>query len=98
VDPDTRFWLERHQIKYNHLLYDDHKYLRLAELVDSERVMGVVEDLSDMMDEAETVFKPWSLFLVDRPHNTFDLRGKWSFLNIQRTLVKGLHRGPRFLL
>ncbi len=56
TDPDTRHWLHRHGIKYDHLLYDDNKYQRLGELVDRERVVMVLDDLPEMMAQAKGVF------------------------------------------
>lgn len=55
TDPDTRFWLDRHGIDYDHLLYDDDKYVRLSEIVDPARVIAVLDDLPDKYDEAESV-------------------------------------------
>lgn len=56
VDPDTREWLRRHEIPYDHLLYDDHKYARLAELVHESRVVFVLDDLRAECQNAQDVF------------------------------------------
>jgi hypothetical protein len=56
VDPDTRAWLRHHGIRYDGLIYDKYKYQRLAENVDPERVVAVVDDLSDKVEEAREVF------------------------------------------
>lgn len=56
VDPDTRFWLKRHGIKFDYLLYDEHKYVALADRVDSARVCAVVDDQHDMLLEAQSCF------------------------------------------
>ena len=69
VDPDTRFWLDRYRVKYDHLLYDDHKYLRLAELVDPWRVIAVFDDLPDMIEEACKVFPAQAVVQVSRSYN-----------------------------
>lgn len=54
IDPDTRAWLERNGIRYDHLLYDEHKYARLAEYVGKERIVAILDDLSeDLMKGAE---------------------------------------------
>lgn len=71
VDPDTRFWLDQHFPVYDHLLYDDHKYLKLAELVDPSRVVMVVDDLPEMHEDALTVFDEAACCIVRRPHNTW---------------------------
>jgi hypothetical protein len=69
VDPDTRFWLDRHQVRYDHLLYDDHKYAKLAELVDPTRVICVIDDLPEMIAEAETHLPMACHWLMARSHN-----------------------------
>lgn len=53
IDPDTREWLRRNEMPYAHMLYDDDKYGRLAELVDPERVVAVLEDEPEQYDRAE---------------------------------------------
>lgn len=44
IDGDTREWLRRHDFPYDHILFDDHKYRRLSELVEPARVVAVLED------------------------------------------------------
>jgi len=57
IDPDTRFWLEQHDLAvYDGLLYDELKYARLAEIVDKERVVAVVDDLIEMVEAARSQF------------------------------------------
>lgn len=56
VDPDTREWLSRNQINYDHLMYDDNKYERLSQLVSPFRVIAVLDDLPEMYDVAAKVF------------------------------------------
>lgn len=56
IDPDTREWLARNGIDYDGLIYDKYKYRILAEQVDPERVVAVVDDLSDKVEEAQSVF------------------------------------------
>jgi hypothetical protein len=58
IDPDTREWLRRNHIDFDHLLYDDDKYQLLSELVDKRRVVMVLDDLGEMYDAAESVFFP----------------------------------------
>lgn len=69
VDPDTREWLRRNRIQFDHLLYDDHKYRVLADLVGRERVVFVLDDLAEMYDESVEVMNPGVTFLVERTHN-----------------------------
>lgn len=68
TDPDTRHWLERHNIPYEHLLYDDHKYERLASTVDPDRVVMLLEDLPDQFELAEKYF-PGKVVMIERSHN-----------------------------
>lgn len=52
TDPDTREWLRRNGVYYDHLIYDDDKYARLLESVQAERVVAVLEDLGENYDRA----------------------------------------------
>lgn len=52
VDPDTRAWLERHRIVYDHIIYDDDKYQRLVTYVGADRVVGVLEDQPELIEAA----------------------------------------------
>lgn len=91
IDPDTRFWLDQHFPVYDHLLYDDHKYLRLAELVDPSRVVMIVDDLPEMHEEALMAFDEDSCCIVRRPHNTWycdDLRRGLSVNNLSSFAVR----------
>lgn len=56
IDPDTRFWLSHHNVRYEGLLYDEDKYVRLAENVDNGRVVAVLDDLPEQYDAAEKMF------------------------------------------
>jgi hypothetical protein len=56
VDPDTRFWLAHHGISYDGLLYDEDKYRVLAERVDTDRVVAVLDDLPEQYDAAANAF------------------------------------------
>lgn len=53
IDPDTREWLRRNGVQYDHLIYDEHKYDVLAERVGTERVVLVLEDLLSQCEDAE---------------------------------------------
>lgn len=69
VDPDTRFWLAHQGMKFDHLLYDDDKYKRLAEIVGAERVCAVLEDLPDQYAYAESLFGRGAVIMIARKHN-----------------------------
>jgi hypothetical protein len=51
IDPDTRFWLERHELPYHYLLYDERKYRELYDRV-GKRVVGVLDDELEQLDWA----------------------------------------------
>jgi hypothetical protein len=74
IDPDTRFWLDRHNIKYDYLLYDEDKYGELAGKVDRERVVAVIDDLPDNLNRADELFGEHIGILMRRPHNS----AQWS--------------------
>lgn len=56
IDPDTREWLHRNRMKYDYLIYDGHKYMKLAQLVEPERVCAVLDDLEEELEEAKNLF------------------------------------------
>jgi hypothetical protein len=74
IDPDTRFWLERHGITYDYLLYDEDKYGELAGKVDRDRVVAVLDDLPDNLDRADELFGNRTGILMQRAHNS----AQWS--------------------
>lgn len=69
VDPDTRWWLEHNDVPFDYLLYDDDKYQELALRVDESRVVAVVDNEPEMLDEAERVFNPGVPILAKDWHN-----------------------------
>ncbi len=56
IDPDTRAWLDSQSIEYDGLLYDEFKYGRLAEIIDRDRVVAVLDDLVEMWEHAASQF------------------------------------------
>lgn len=58
TDPDTRHWLERNDIPWDHLLFDDDKYGVLSNLVDPLRVVAVLEDLGENYDRSQELGLP----------------------------------------
>lgn len=70
VDPDTREWLERNGIYYDHLLYHEDKYRQLCHLVGAGRVVAVIEDLPSQYRRAVDIFGSGAAILVNRVHNT----------------------------
>jgi hypothetical protein len=59
LDPDTRFWLDQHDVYYDGLIYDELKYRRLHEIVGGGRIVCVMDDLPDLLDQAEEIGLPW---------------------------------------
>jgi hypothetical protein len=55
VIKDTTFWLDHHGIRYDGLLFDDDKYEVLADRVDTQRVVAVLDDIDEMCDAASSV-------------------------------------------
>lgn len=67
VDPDTREWLERNGMEYDGLIYGEDKYERLIRTVGKERIIGVLDDLPEMMDAAQALGLP--AYQIARQHN-----------------------------
>jgi hypothetical protein len=70
VDPDTRFWLDRHGIRYYGLIYDEDKYSVLADRIEKERVVAILDDLPEQYDAAEVLFGREVPILVRNLYNT----------------------------
>ncbi len=56
IVPDTLVWLDRYQIAYDYMLFDEDKYQVLADRVDRDRVVAILDDLPEMYDAAEELF------------------------------------------
>lgn len=69
VDPDTRFWLKRHGIKYDHLIYGEHKYEDLRHQVDPSRVAFVLDDLAEQISQATRLFDQGACWMYRTPWN-----------------------------
>jgi hypothetical protein len=53
VDPDTQFWLDANVGKVDGLIYGENKYADLVDIVGRDRVLGVVDDLPECLEEAK---------------------------------------------
>lgn len=53
IDPDTRHWLRRNRIQYDNVLFGEHKYRDLHRQTNN-RVLFVVDDLPEMIEQAES--------------------------------------------
>lgn len=58
IDPDTREWLRRNGIVYDHIFYDEDKYKKLLEFVDKDRIVAVLEDEPSHVYEAQVLDLP----------------------------------------
>lgn len=58
IDPDTREWARRNSIRYDGLIYGEDKYERLANIIEPDRIVAVLDDLPEMFDAAESVGLP----------------------------------------
>jgi hypothetical protein len=66
IEPDTRHWLWRNRIQYDHILWGEHKYRDLRKLAPG-RVVFVLEDLPEMAEQAIACGIP--VLLRDQPYN-----------------------------
>lgn len=100
VDPDTRFWLATHGINYHHLLYDKDKYDVLAEQVDGERVVAVLDDLPHQYDRAELLFGKGVPILSHTQYNDAEERLHqvhgldYAWMEIERRLLEWREKHP----
>lgn len=79
VDPDTREWLRRTGIEFDGLLYDEEKYAVLAERVESSRVVMILDDLVDQVEEASHYFGGKTPVLRKTAYNRL-ARERWTGL------------------
>lgn len=75
IDPDTREWLRRNDIRFNAVLFGDDKYQELSRQV-GHRVAAIVDDLPEMCDAAIDCFEAededdWltRIYLRSQPYN-----------------------------
>lgn len=67
VEPDTREWLRRKGIQHDGVIAGEHKYRDLARLVGRENVVAVLDDLPELLGQAERLgIQP---VMMMRPHN-----------------------------
>lgn len=52
IEPDSREWARRRGIQYDAFIFGEHKYRDLIRLVGTGRVVGVLDDLPEMYDQA----------------------------------------------
>ncbi|ABD58475.1 hypothetical protein SEA_CHILL_65 [Mycobacterium phage Chill] len=65
--PNTIHLLRRNRIQFDHMLSGPHKYRDLVKQVGADRIVGVLDDLSEMYEQAEMLgLNP---ILRDQPYN-----------------------------
>lgn len=67
MDPDTRHWLTRNHIRFHNVIYGDYKYHELSRIVGKTNVVAVLDDLTELYDQAARAGLP--PVLIERPHN-----------------------------
>lgn len=68
IDPDTRHWLRRNRIQFDGVLWGPDKYRNLVRYLGAGRVVALIDDLPEMLDQAEAVGID-NLYLRDQPYN-----------------------------
>lgn len=58
VDPDTREFLRRNHMSWDHILYGDYKYRDLVKIVGKDRILAVVDDLPEQIVRARKLGLP----------------------------------------
>lgn len=70
IDPDTRHWLEKRAcVQYDGVLFGEHKYRDLRKIVGADRVIMVVDDLPELLDQAAS--QGMYGVLRDQPYNRY---------------------------
>lgn len=96
VDPDTREWLRRNDVKFDHLMYDDHKYHVLTTYVDPKRIIAIVDDLPEQIWEASNVFtslgldSPAILYRTDYNESQTAPEMVWTGAQVQKLIKERL--------
>ena len=67
IDPDTQELLRRNRMTVDGVIYGEHKYRDLVQLVGRERIVGVLDDLPEMVIQARE--EQLNAMLIQRHHN-----------------------------
>lgn len=68
IDPDTREFLRRNGIKFDGVLFGEHKYSDLVKVVGKDRIVAVLDDLPEQCHRAASLGLP--VWLAGRDYNT----------------------------
>lgn len=67
VDPDTRHWLRRNRAQHDNLIWGERKYIDLVRLYGGERIVGILDDLPRMIEQAEGL--GLTALMMNQPYN-----------------------------
>jgi hypothetical protein len=65
--PNTQHWLRRNKIQFDHLISGPHKYRDLVKQVGKSRIVAVLDDLPEMIEQANSLGL-WTM-IRDQPYN-----------------------------
>lgn len=67
IDPDTQFWINRNLGRIDGVIYGEEKYMDLLDIVGSDRILGIVDDLPENVVSAQSL--GLNAALAHGPHN-----------------------------
>lgn len=87
IDPDTRHWLRRNHIPYDGVIFGEHKYRELVKIVGRERVLMVLDDLPEMIEQTLALGIPG--VLRDQPYNRYHVQplGSLAYDNADALMI-----------
>jgi hypothetical protein len=91
IDPDSRHWLDKHDLVYDVLMFDEAKMLELHRRVDPGRVVMILDDQVDVLYQARNLFSPSVPVIAGGMHNSgvrWGGRGVDSLIGAQVMLEK----------
>lgn len=102
IDPDTREWLRRNNIRYDAVLFGDDKYAELKRQAGSSRTGRVVVVFDDLPEQtAKAINLGFCTYIRDQPYNRHDhingvkfpeptgrVHGCWDMIDVVRRRIK----------
>lgn len=80
IDPDTRHWIKRNGLQWDHVIYGDKKYRDLVSQVGRERIVAVYDDLPEQVTSAARL--GLAPVLADGPHNAWFTEGRNTTISV----------------
>jgi hypothetical protein len=80
IEKDTLFWLRRNGFQHDGLIFGEHKYRNLRDVVGAQNVIGGLDDLPEMVFQGQACGMP--IALAKREYNECDLWGS-GFYDVQ---------------